>query len=83
MALQNPPIQTPMFVNNVLSQTWQQYFIDIATIINGLNIQKGEGTPEGNVTASVGNLYLRTDGGTSTTLYIKESGTGNTGWVAK
>lgn len=43
----------------------------------------GTGTPEGAVTALVGSLYLRTDGGANTTLYIKESGTGNTGWVAK
>jgi hypothetical protein len=40
------------------------------------------GTPEGAVTAPVGSLFLRTDGGTGTTLYVKESGTGNTGWVA-
>jgi peroxiredoxin len=31
----------------------------------------------------VGSLFLRTDGGANTTLYIKESGSGNTGWVAK
>lgn len=43
----------------------------------------GEGSPEGIATAPVGTLYLRTDGGTSTTLYVKESGAGNTGWVAK
>lgn len=43
----------------------------------------GAGTPEGAVAASVGTLYLRTDGGAGTTLYVKESGTGNTGWVAK
>jgi len=43
----------------------------------------GTGTPEGVVTASVGSLYSRTDGGAGTTLYVKESGTGNTGWVAK
>jgi len=43
----------------------------------------GAGTPEGNVTADVGSLYTRTDGGAGTTLYVKESGTGNTGWVAK
>jgi hypothetical protein len=43
----------------------------------------GTGSPESSVTASVGALYIRTDGGTSTTLYVKESGTGNTGWVAK
>lgn len=43
----------------------------------------GSGSPEGVVTGSVGQLYLRTNGGASTTLYVKESGTGNTGWVAK
>ena len=41
------------------------------------------GTPEGVYTAPVGSLYLRSNGGAGTTLYIKESGTGNTGWVAK
>lgn len=43
----------------------------------------GIGSPQGVVIAPVGSIYTRTDGGTSTTLYIKESGTGNTGWVAK
>jgi hypothetical protein len=43
----------------------------------------GTGSPEGSLTASVGSLYLRSNGGASTTLYVKESGTGNTGWVAK
>ncbi len=42
----------------------------------------GNGSPEGVVTATRG-LYIRLDGGTSTTLYVKESGTGNTGWVPK
>lgn len=41
------------------------------------------GTPEGNVTAIVGSLITRDDGGANTTLYVKESGTGNTGWIAK
>jgi len=43
----------------------------------------GTGSPETVVTATVGSMFLRTDGGASTTLYIKESGTGNTGWIAK
>jgi len=43
----------------------------------------GTGTPESVVTAPVGALYTRQDGGAGTTLYVKESGTGNTGWVAK
>jgi len=48
-----------------------------------LGIFTGTGSPEGAVTASVGSTFHRTDGGASTTLYVKESGTGNTGWVAK
>lgn len=43
----------------------------------------GSGTPEGAVTAPVGSLFTRTDGGANTTLYVKESGSSNTGWVAK
>lgn len=45
--------------------------------------QRGAGTPEGVVTAPVGTLYLRTDGGAATTLYVKETGAGAVGWVAK
>lgn len=48
-----------------------------------ITISTGTGTPESSVTAPVGSLYLRTDGGASTTLYVKESGAGDTGWVAK
>jgi hypothetical protein len=46
-------------------------------------ILTGSGSPETVVNAGVGTLYLRSDGGSATTLYVKESGTGNTGWVAK
>ena len=42
----------------------------------------GTGSPEGAVTAPVSSMYHRTDGGTDTAVYRKESGTGNTGWVA-
>lgn len=43
-------------------------------------IQAGAGAPEGVVTAPPGSLYLRTDGTSTTTLYVKDSGSGNTGW---
>lgn len=43
-------------------------------------IKQGAGSPEGVVTANVGSLYMRTDGALGTCLYVKESGTGNTGW---
>lgn len=53
------------------------------TLSGGPLWTSGSGTPESVVTAPVGSLYSRTDGGAGTTLYVKESGTGNTGWVAK
>jgi len=43
----------------------------------------GTGSPEGVLTAVVGSLYTNTTGGAGTTLYVKQSGTGNTGWVGK
>lgn len=45
------------------------------------NFTYGTGSPEGVVTGNIGDIFIRTDGGTGTTLYVKESGTGNTGWV--
>lgn len=44
---------------------------------------RGSGTPEGAVTANVGSFFSREDGGAGTSFYVKESGTGNTGWVGK
>lgn len=46
-------------------------------------IYQGSGTPEAAVVADIGSLYMRLDGGAVTSLYVKESGTGATGWVAK
>ena len=51
--------------------------------LDGVFWSKGTGTPEGAVTAPVGSLFSRTDGGAGTVFYVKESGSGNTGWVAK
>lgn len=50
-------------------------------------IVQGTGDPDGVVTAGVGSMFLNTStvdpGGAGTTLYVKETGAGNTGWVAK
>lgn len=42
------------------------------------------GSPAGAVSAPVGSIFIRTDGGAGTSIYVKESGgAGNTGWVGK
>lgn len=50
---------------------------------NNQVVRSGEGSPEGVVQANPGSLYLRTNGGAGTSFYVKESGTGTTGWVGK
>ncbi len=53
-------------------------------INNGGEIWSGAGDPTGVVAAPVGSMYMRTDGGAGSTLYIKESGgSGGGGWVPK
>lgn len=43
----------------------------------------GTGSPEGGTSAPVGSIYMNLSGGAGTTMYVKETGTGNTGWAAK
>lgn len=43
----------------------------------------GSGTPNGTVTAAQGSVYFNTAGGSGTSFYVKEAGSGNTGWVGK
>lgn len=48
----------------------------------GQNLFSGTGSPETVITATIGSMYLRTDGGKNTAVYYKETGSGNTGWLA-
>lgn len=51
---------------------------DLSTKRTPYEIFSGSGSPEGSVTASPGDVYLRSDVGE---IWVKETGTGNTGWV--
>lgn len=51
--------------------------------IGGIIWTTGQGSPEGVLSAPVGSMFTRTDGAAGTTLYVKETGTEATGWVAK
>lgn len=46
-------------------------------------ILTGNGNPTGVISAPVGTLYLRLNGVPDSTLWVKQSGTGNTGWKNK
>jgi hypothetical protein len=51
--------------------------------VQSLYIRFGSGSPEGVVTAPTGATYHRTDGGSGSSYYVKESGAGANGWVGK
>lgn len=63
---------------NGMSLLGNKLFLDAS---NTAFITSGNGSPETVITAPRGSFYLRLDGGAGTTVYSKESGTGNTGWV--
>jgi hypothetical protein len=65
---------------NVISLNGTDKSIELST---GAKILSGLGSPEGVITAFVGSIYTNLNGSTSTTLWIKTSGSGNTGWTAK
>lgn len=48
-----------------------------------VGMNEGSSTPEGAVNANPGHIYLRTGGAADTSIYFKETGTGNTGWKAR
>jgi len=52
-------------------------------IHSGPTLVSGSGTPEGNFAAPIGSIYMRTEGGADTSIYVKESGIGDVGWIAK
>lgn len=62
-------------------------FVQFPSIRIGSAGQKfvtGNGSPEGVITAPVGSWYFRTNPtGVADALYVKLTGTGSTGWVAK
>jgi hypothetical protein len=55
----------------------------VAHVIGDRGLYSGAGSPEGVKTARIGSIYMRTDGGAGTSMYVKESGTGSAGWVPK
>ncbi len=53
----------------------------ITAQVNLSTILTGSGSPETVVTAEITQLYMDTAGITGSILYIKQTGSGNTGWI--
>jgi hypothetical protein len=85
-------LYTPAASPDLFTSTMRRLQLDVNTnklkfdgsfLVGNAGIYTGTGSPLNVVTAGVGTIYLRTDGGTGSTFYVKESGTDATGWVAK
>lgn len=66
-------------INGLKAYNVTTYWSTVVPVVHmtGLN------TPESAIPANIGSTYRRTNGGAGTCFYVKESGTSNTGWVAK
>lgn len=65
------------------STTSKQFGARAFKVADSVFIKAGVGSPLNNLSAPVGSIFLRLDGSTSTTLYIKTAGVDSTGWTAK
>lgn len=83
-ALTNTTIGTNRFsVTNQILWNTLAYVQTGGSILGGRTFM-GNGSPEGVVTGNIGETFRRIDAtGSGTSLYVKESGTGNTGWIAQ
>jgi len=75
-------LETPEGLTEMNRQL-RELYDNVAGDARTIRVYKGFGTPESAVSAGIGSLFQRLDGGANTTLYVKETGTGDTGWVAK
>lgn len=71
---------TPDGVATLAFQTWMAAITDA---VNGIPPLTGTGSPEGAVEASEGRWYVDTSAAAGQGIYYKESGDGDTGWVAR
>lgn len=68
------------FLGTNLYQTGRDLRSGSLTFTGGPTVTISNATPETTQAASIGSLHLRTTGGGVPIAYMKESGTGNTGW---
>ena len=90
MQAPEPPLMQRMTeaATGVATRPWAQFFTWMALTFRGETTGAreywGTGSPQTVVAAAIGSTYRRTDGGASTTFYVKEADDGlATGWVAK
>lgn len=63
--------------------TLREQLLELRRLVSESAVLRGKGSPQGIVAANPGTLYIDPSGGANATLWVKETGTGKTGWAAK
>lgn len=67
--------------NGYLTQRGASFIEELVRQVNQNEVISGTGSPEGVVTANPKKLYMDESGTAGNILYVKKTGTGNTGWI--
>lgn len=78
-----PELNNIIIVEGKQTTELNTFFDIVARQLNQLQPAFGSGSPEGVLVASVGKIYIDTGAASGSGLYIKETGDGNTGWIAR
>ena len=67
--------------NGTPTLRFAEWIEEITRQVNDSIMLSGSGSPEGVITAHPKKLYMDTSGTAGNILYVKQTGTGNTGWI--
>ena len=67
--------------NGTPTQRFAEWIEEMTRQVNDSIMLSGSGSPEGVITAPPKKLYMDTSGTAGNILYVKQTGTGNTGWI--
>lgn len=69
--------------SGMATDDFQRFIFVAVELINAINPSIGIGSPEGVLSAGPQALYVDSSAPVGEGVYIKETGTGNTGWVKR
>tara|TARA_R110002096_G_scaffold322008_5_gene516138 strand:- start:1213 stop:1473 length:261 start_codon:yes stop_codon:yes gene_type:complete len=77
-----PDGQKPIVIDDsTMFYVFREWTAAITDEVNKRSLIVGTGSPEGVVTAEIGQEYMDDAGTASAIKYIKKTGTSNTGWI--
>lgn len=82
-AIWTPERTDAISTDGLPSQRFHEWIEEVARSIIDLQPIFGTGSPEAVEIANVGRFYIDTGAAVGTGIYVKESGTGDTGWILR